>query len=61
MNAQLTYAYEREESTVLSDDANRSQPGLGVRLFGAIFSRAGPLGTEGNAWDICMDRAGPGE
>jgi len=38
VNAQLLYAYEREESAVLSDDANSAQVGLGVRYFSESFS-----------------------
>jgi len=42
VTAQWMYAYEREESTVVSDDANSAQLGLGVRYFGESFS--GTLG-----------------
>ena len=38
VSAQWRYAYEREESTVVSDDANSAQLGLGLRYFGDAFS-----------------------
>ena len=38
VNALWMYAYEREESTVLSDDANSALLGLGMRYFGDQFS-----------------------